>query len=152
MKKIFLSAALLCGIFVSCTKSDNSGTTGCTLSSTSILGKYKITAVTFTPNAIPYPVNGLQYFPACDTDNVYELKVDSIATITDAGVQCSPSADATGNWSLSHDTLSTTLSTTSQQTLSGKVSGFSCTGGFTLTGTDTIAGVAGTAVIALAKQ
>jgi len=151
MKKIFLSVVLLCGVIISCKKNDNSSS-GCILSSTSILGQYKISAVTFTPSSIPYPVNGLQYFPACDTDNVYELKADSVATITDAGVQCSPSADATGSWSLSNDTLSTTLSTTSQQTLSGKISGFSCTGGFTLTGTDTVGGIAGTAVIVLTKQ
>jgi hypothetical protein len=153
MKKIFLSAALLCCIFMSCTKSDNGGTTGCTLSSTSIIGEYKIKSIQFTPNGSPVSFDGLQYLPACDTDNVYALETNSVATITDAGVKCSPTpADATGSWSISHDTLSTTLSTTGQQTLSGKISGFSCTGGFTLSGTDTVSGIAGTAVIALVKQ
>jgi hypothetical protein len=142
MKKYLLIPVLLFGIFMSCKKSSNTNS-DCALSSTTIVGKYKITAIQFASQ------NVLPLLPSCDTANVIELQAGGIGTVTytNAPNTCSSSAVATGTWSLSGDTL-----TSSQENLTGRVSNFSCTGGFTLTSTDTISGLPGTSVITLAKQ
>ena len=142
MKKYLLIIALVCGILISCKKSSNTSS-DCTLSSTTIVGQYKITAIEFAGQ------NALQLLPSCDTANVYDLETGGIGTITytSAPNACSTSGVSTGTWSLSNDTL-----TSSQENLSGVVSNFSCTGGFTLSAKDTIFSTPGTAVITLVRQ
>ncbi len=141
MKKYFLIfITLLCIIVVSCKKSSSS--TSCTLSSTSIIGKYKLTAATFAG------ADAISQIPECDRDNIFELKSGGIATVTDTGtpIVCSPPSDKTGAWSLNGSTL-----TTSDSTLSGTISDFSCTG-FKISTTRTIVGFPGTSIITLTKQ
>jgi hypothetical protein len=142
MKKYLLIIALVCGILISCKKSSNTNS-DCSLSSTTIVGQYKITAIEFAGQ------NALQLLPSCDTANVYDLETGGIGTITytSAPNACSTSGVSTGTWSLSNDTL-----TSSQENLSGVVSNFSCTGGFTLSAKDTIFSTPGTAVITLVRQ
>src|SRR2546423_1663404 len=77
MKKYFLFFITLLCIVVSCKKS--SSTTSCTLSSSSIIGKYKLAAVTFEG------ADAISQVPECDRDNIFELKSGGIATITDTG-------------------------------------------------------------------
>ncbi|UAY53284.1 lipocalin-like domain-containing protein [Ferruginibacter albus] len=138
MKKI-IAGFIACVALAACSK-DNGGTTSCTLSSTSIVGKYKITAVTFDG------ADAMSQIPACNQDDVYELKSDGTATVTDAGTQCSPSSDQSGTWSLNGTTL-----TTSNAELSGTVSDFSCTG-LKINGTQTIGPISGATVITLVRQ
>ena len=143
MKKHFLVLALSTGVLISSCKKSSSTSSDCTLSSTTIIGKYKITAIEFAGQ------NALQLLPSCDTANVCDLQTGGIGTITytSAPNACSTSGVSTGTWSLSNDTL-----TSSQENLSGVVSNFSCTGGFTLSAKDTIFGTPGTAVITLVRQ
>ena len=142
--------AVVCGVFISCKKSSSTNS-DCTLSSTTIVGKYKITAIEFVLAADPThtPQNALQYLPSCDTANVIELLAGGGATIsyTNTPNTCSSSAVTSGMWSLSGDTL-----TSSQENLTGEVTNFSCTGGFTLTSTTPVSGLQGTSTITLARQ
>ncbi|WP_153795737.1 lipocalin family protein [Foetidibacter luteolus] len=68
-----------------------------------LVGSYKITSVKltlFTP-----PLEVIDSLPACQRDDVYQLKPDDTYTLTDAGVQCSPVTTSSGTWSLSGNTF-----------------------------------------------
>ena len=150
--RMLLVAVIALGFFatVSCKKSSSTNDS-CAVSSTTIIGKYKIKAIEFVLASDPThtPQNALALLPSCDTANVIELQAGGVGTITYTNTPnaCSTSPVTTGTWSLSGDTL-----TSSQENLSGTVTNFSCTGGFTLTSTTPVSGLQGTSTITLARQ
>ncbi len=102
MKKLLIPFALLLA-FASCKKSDSSS---CSLSSTTILGSYKVTAATFRATGTSTDIDMYSlYFDDCEKDDIVTFSTGGVYTITDAGTVCSPTSADAGTWSLSGNTL-----------------------------------------------
>ena len=102
MKKttfIFLAVVVL----FSCKKDPKNDPQSCTISTASISGPYKITAVTYKANATAAEQDFFNtlFVDACRRDDVYTFKEDGTYKLTDAGTVCSPSGDDNGTWTLS---------------------------------------------------
>jgi hypothetical protein len=127
---------MLLMLFASCKKTDT-----CTLSSTSILGTYKMTANKYRATGTTVDLDYYAAADACQKDDTYTVASGGVFTITDAGVVCSPSNTSTGTWTLSGTTFTTDGSD------AATVASFSCSG-MVLTVTD----ASGTETITLIRQ
>lgn len=120
MKKILISSAILL-VFASCEKSDTTST--CSLSSTALVGTYKITALSEKDSPTSPSIDKFSSINACVKDNMQTFTSDGLVTIIDAGIVCSPSSDFLSTWSLSGNYL-IVLDVLGER--AGVVSDFSC--------------------------
>lgn len=98
MKKLMCLLAITILIGTGCSKKDK--TESCPVTKESVAGSYRL--VTFKMNG----VDALDVtFQACQKDDIVTLKADGTYDYTDAGVSCDPSANSTGNWTLSGNTF-----------------------------------------------
>lgn len=126
MKKFFLFSILVSMIFISCKKSSN--TTSCSLSSSSIVGNYKITSYMMTSGGQTMDMfSDTNYTPLCSRDNIYTISANGIFTESEGAVSCNPPSTSgnTGNWSLNGNTFSFVDSASTAFPYT--VSDFSCT-------------------------
>lgn len=81
-------------------------TNDCEITTTSIAGSYKITAVTYKANAGASEIDYFNtLFPdACERDDIYTFNASNTYLIKDAGIVCSPNGDDDGTWSLTNPT------------------------------------------------
>lgn len=109
-KKWMLLFAIIA--LVSCEKSDNTTdnkTTTCTLSSSSIVGVYKITKATMVTIAAGQTteVDATSFIDANELDDLYEFKAGGVFNWTDAGVRNPGSIGAAStSWTLTGNKLS----------------------------------------------
>ena len=103
MKNYFFAAIAASAILFSCKKNDKETT--CEKTVAAIAGNYKISSMTVVGVSVVD-----QYMDACQKDDVYQLKADKSVVYDDAGTQCSPSGDDTGNWDVVNGTLTITQS------------------------------------------
>jgi hypothetical protein len=131
--------------FVACSKetsaSNNNNNSAITVQN--LVGTYALTALTVTVPPLP-PQSIIDSLPVCQRDDLYKLNSDMTFNYVDAGVKCVPPGDASGNWSLSSntiiiDTLHLTIVSFDGKTLA-------------LTAPVTISGFAGTTTETLVKQ
>ena len=89
-------------VFFSCNRDKND----CTITTASISGPYKITAVTYKANAGAAEIDYFNtLFPdACERDDIYTFNATGTYQIADAGIVCSPPGDDNGTWSLTGTT------------------------------------------------
>src|SRR5258705_2847293 len=129
MKKLLFTCLPLSLLFFSCKKEKAT----CDLNSTTIVGAYKATAITYkaTPSSTPVDIFALS--DACDKDNIIILNANGTYTYQDAGVKCDPTSDDIGTWSLNNNALTV-------DTESGVVTSFDCSS-MVLTLTDSNGGV-----------
>lgn len=106
MKKIFLLSSLFALAFVGCKKSSSSNNNSCTLSASSIVGSYKMTAMVLTMAGQTVDIfNNDSYTPPCSRDNIYTLNANGNYTVADGATACDPSDASSGTWTLSGNTL-----------------------------------------------
>ncbi len=104
MKRTSLFLGILFLAFASCKKDKNDSS--CTLSTASIAGNYKVTAVTYKASASSPEVDFFdQYAEDCEKDDILTLNTNNTFNYTDAGVTCSPDGSYNGNWSLNGNTV-----------------------------------------------
>lgn len=117
MRNLLIPVAFL--LFLgSCKKSDS----GCSLSQSSILGTYKITAATYKENSSSAVENEYILWNACKKDDTITFTSDGVVTITDAGSVCSVPGNDTDGWVLISNTIVFT------NIGSYTISNFSCSG------------------------
>ena len=95
---------LLLTLFAACKKKDKT----CKQDTAGISGSHRVTTVTYKASASSAEQDFYnQLYPdPCDRDDLVILKTDGTYTFTDAGVQCVPTSDDTGTWSVSGSTVS----------------------------------------------
>jgi hypothetical protein len=92
MKNYFFAAIAASALLFSCKKNDKETT--CEKTVAAIAGNYKITKVTVAGQ----PATDLYFSEACQKDDVFQLKADKTMTYSDAGTQCNPADNGTGDW------------------------------------------------------
>ena len=100
MKKLVVLS--LAGLFflAGCKKDDK-----CDLSSSSIVGTYRTTSITYKASAGSPEVDVYSNLDACAKDDLVIFNDNGSVIFQDAGMVCSPSGTDTGNWSLSGNTI-----------------------------------------------
>ena len=115
MKRFFLFSILVSIIFISCKKSSNN--TSCSLSSTSIVGNYKITSYTMTSGGQTIDLfSDTTSVSLCERDNIFSINSNGIFAESEGAVSCNPSSASgnLGNWSLTGNNFSIGDSTSSE--------------------------------------
>lgn len=126
MKKFFLLSVLISMVFISCKKDSNKAP--CTLSSSSLVGNYKITSYLMTMNGQTIDVfSDTSFIPICQKDDIFTINANGTMTKSEGAISCDPpSTGGIGNWALNgtNFTLSTDSTSPAQ---SYTISDFSCT-------------------------
>lgn len=117
MKKLlFLSTAIVALLTTGCKKEAET----CTLSSTSILGSYKIASILYKADAQTPAVDEFTTYDPCEKDDIITFSSNGVWTQTEGATSCSPANSDSGGWSLVGNIF----------TLDGEaatISNFSCT-------------------------
>jgi len=97
---IFLFAIVL----FSCSKKDDNN---CATDVAHISGSYKITKVTYKPDAASPESDYFNtlFTDACERDNLYTFKSDGTYLLADVGIACDPIDSDDGTWSISGNTM-----------------------------------------------
>ena len=106
MKKVFLFSIAMSLVFISCKKSSNNAT--CTLSSSSIVGNYKMTSYIATINGQTIDLfSDTTYSPLCVRDNIYSINSNGTFSESEGAISCNPPSTDGNNatWSLSGNNL-----------------------------------------------
>lgn len=102
MKKLLLTLSIVAmAVTMGCKKSDSN----CTLDATSILGEYKITALTYQATSTSTVDDEFAFMPACQKDNVLTFLSNGTYTYTEGATSCTPSTADSGIWSFSGGNL-----------------------------------------------
>lgn len=104
---ISVPVLMLLGMVTACKKSNNDNNKPAITRET-LAGTYKFASFKVSIAGSPeqdYPIS------ACQQDDYYELKLDSVANYVDAGVKCSPPGDDTGKWTLTGNTITISAGT-----------------------------------------
>lgn len=104
MKNYFFAAIAASTLLFSCKKNDKETT--CANTVAAIAGNYKITKVTMGGQV----VTDTYFSEDCERDNVFQLKADKTMAYSDAGTQCSPADNGTGDWDVVNGQISITHS------------------------------------------
>lgn len=146
MKKVLLGLFAVSMISLVGCKDDDEKT--CDLNNANLQGAYKITAVSYKADASTPAVDDFATWDPCEKDDIITLSANFAASITDAGVQCTPSTAETGNWMFNSTNNQLTVAFGSFNSI-GTVTNFSCSGmNLTISGP----GVGEETVITFAKQ
>ena len=103
MKKLALSSLFIALLLTACKNDDDD--VACQLSSSSIVGTYKITAITYKPTPTSADVDIYATLDACEKDDLLVLNDNGIMNYQDAGTVCSPSGSYSGSWSLTGNSI-----------------------------------------------
>jgi hypothetical protein len=97
MKKTNLALSISTLLFASCKKED----TPFVATKENIAGSYKLTAATFAGiDVFNNSDESLNFFDACERDDIFSLNINSTYAVADAGTQCDPSSESEGTWEL----------------------------------------------------
>ena len=121
MKKIITFSAFLIVIFSSCKKAVVVQNPTCLLSSSNILGTYKITSILYKLNPQTSEIDYFMYYDECEKDNLLIFNSNNTFIISEGATACSPTRTESGNWNLNQSLIS-------MNSESGTVTDFSCSG------------------------
>jgi hypothetical protein len=121
MKKIITLAAFLIIIFSSCKKAEVVPNSTCLLSSSNILGTYKITSILYKSSPQAPEIDYFMYYDECEKDNLLIFNSNNTFVISEGATACSPTTSESGNWNLNQSliTINSEL---------GTITDFSCSG------------------------
>ena len=100
MKNLFFAAIAASALLFSCKKNDKETTCASTVAA--LAGNYKLTKVTVNGQDVTSSIVSED----CVKDDIYQLKADKSLVYDDAGTECSPAGDGTGNWDVVSGTIS----------------------------------------------
>ncbi|HEY0677008.1 MAG TPA: lipocalin family protein [Chitinophagaceae bacterium] len=100
MKKVLFGLFSLVLLGTACKKSKDAPA----ITKENISGTYIVTAATMRVGSSP-EADLLANMDACEKDDQYKLNLDGTFAFIDAGTQCSPPMDYTGEWSLTGNTI-----------------------------------------------
>ena len=103
MEKIIGFVLLMSFFFVSCKK--DTPAVLCTLSSTSIIGSYKTTALIYKQDANTSEVDIFPLYDSCKKDDLLTFVTGGTYTNTEGATSCSPANNSNGTWSLNDSTM-----------------------------------------------
>ena len=109
MKKILLISSLYALTFVACKKSSTSDNNNnpCTLSASSFVGNYKMTAQVSIVNGVSTDIfNDPSQIDPCFKDNIYTFNANGTYATTEGVDVCNPSNAETGTWALNGTSIS----------------------------------------------
>ena len=118
MKKLILSSLLLTGLLTSCKDDDDD--VACQLSSNSVVGTYRISAITYKPTPTSGEVDVYATLDACEKDDLLVFNDNGVFNYQDAGSRCTPPGTYASTWSISGNTITI-------DNEPGNVSSFDCT-------------------------
>ena len=98
---LFVSSTLL----FSCKKDSGSSNNTCSLSSSAIVGTYKIIAATYQATATSAPTNDYATWDACEKDDLITINSNNTYQFSDGALVCNPSGAETGTWFLNGSVL-----------------------------------------------
>lgn len=121
MKKITTLAALFTLLFSSCKKAEIVKEPTCLLSTSNLLGTYKITSILYKLNPQTPEIDYFMYYDECKKDNLLIFNSNNTYIISEGATACSPTTTESGNWNLNQNsfTMNSEL---------GSVTDFSCSG------------------------
>lgn len=121
MEKIITLAAFLIIIFSSCKKAELVPNSTCLLSSSNILGTYKITSILYKSSPQTTEIDYFIYYDECEKDNLLIFNSNNTYVISEGATACSPTTSESGNWNLYQNSI------TIDSEL-GIITDFSCSG------------------------
>lgn len=124
MKNYFFAAIAASALLFSCKKNDKETT--CDNTVAALAGNYKLTKITVAGQD---QTNSF-YSEDCNKDDIFQLKADKTITYVDAGIQCNPADNETGNWDIVNGRISITHSgggPDAEGTVKNKCNGFEVT-------------------------
>ena len=95
MKKVLLGLFSVVLLTTACNKSKDTPA----ITKENIVGTYIVTAATMSMNGSP-EADIMSQMDACEKDDQYKLNADGSYNFVDAGTQCDPVGDYTGEWSI----------------------------------------------------
>jgi hypothetical protein len=95
MKKILFTLSAFVLVLTSCDKEEDEPA----LTMDMIAGTYTLVSMKMKAGSNP-EVDVTSYLDNCEKDDTQTFAANGVYTYTDAGVQCSPSVNATSTWSL----------------------------------------------------
>lgn len=100
MRNLFLSLSVLALLSTTSCNKDNGEPRQVTPTKENLAGTYKITSVKYQAgnSAEAEVFNNDLFFEACQRDDHYKLNADLSYQVQDAGTQCTPPTDYTGDW------------------------------------------------------
>lgn len=104
--RLALSIFALFLVFTACKKTNTTNSTDKTVAALS--NSYKITAINV--NALGLNFDEYATLEDCQKDNIVKLNTDLTSEYIDAGVACAPPEGTSGNWALSSNSDSITVS------------------------------------------
>lgn len=106
MKKMFLALSALVLLVSSCSKDKDDESGPITPTKENLTGTYKLTKVVLTANGQTSDMTTqyMQFFDACQRDDVFKLNADNTYQWVDAGTKCDPEGGYTDTWSLTSNT------------------------------------------------
>jgi len=145
-----LSLLALFLVFSACKKSSSPNNSSAKTVQ-NLSGSYLITAINVNSNGINF--DEYASLTACQKDNIIKLNTDLTADYLDVGTVCTPSESSSGNWSLSSNSDSLTVSGISAfpNGLTAFIQSWTGTT-LILVGTNQISGTTATTTVTLAKQ
>ncbi len=105
MKKIITLAAFLIIIFSSCKKDEVVSNSTCLLSSSNILGTYKITSILYKSSPQTPEIDYFIYYDECEKDNLLIFNSNNTYVISEGATACSPTTSESGNWNLNQSSI-----------------------------------------------
>jgi hypothetical protein len=100
MKSLLVIGLVFSLVFTSCKKTDS-----CNLTADSLVGSYKLTALTYKSGSNGLEDNLYVNINSCEKDNVFIFNSNNTFTYQDAGLQCNPASSDASGWSLIGTTL-----------------------------------------------
>lgn len=105
MKKVFFALSALVVLATACGKDDEKAVTP---TKDNLVGSYKTTKLTMTSNGQTVDItNNDMFTESCERDDIIKLNSTGTYDVVDAGVQCDPTSDDSGTWSLTNSTTLT---------------------------------------------
>lgn len=101
MKKLLLALTAISILSVTGCKKDDD----CSLTAASLVGTYKVTAISSKADASAPVVDELATWDACEKDDTYEFTAANTIIQTDAGIVCTPAGGQTTGYTLTGSVL-----------------------------------------------
>jgi hypothetical protein len=121
MKKTITLATFFIVIFSSCKKAEVVQNPTCLLSTSNLLGTYKITSILYKSSPQTPEIDYFMYYDECEKDNLLIFNSNNTYIISEGATACSPTRTESGHWNLNQSliTINSEL---------GTITDFTCTG------------------------